>query len=81
LEQTRLSSTDLTDTRICPDAAGECHGTPGWLVFSARAGLRLGRFRLVLNAENLTDKRYRLHASGYYASGRSVVLTAEGMVF
>jgi outer membrane receptor protein involved in Fe transport len=82
LEQTRLSSTDLTDTRICPDAAGQCRGTPGWVVFAARAGLRVGgHFRLVLNAEDLTDKRYRYHASGLYAPGRSVVLTAEGRVF
>jgi hemoglobin/transferrin/lactoferrin receptor protein len=79
LAQDRLGEIDLTDTRICPDSPGTCQGTPAWAALSLRAGLRLtSSVRMVTVLENLTDARYRLHASGINAPGRSFVVMLEG---
>ena len=65
--QDRLSIGDIADARI---PAG---GTPGYLVFDLRTGLRVSS-RTYLNAvlENLMDRRYRSHGSGIYGAGRSL---------
>jgi outer membrane receptor protein involved in Fe transport len=65
--QDRLSSRDLTDTRI------EEGGTPGYVTHSLVASTSLVH-PLVISAgvENLTDDLYRTHASGVDAPGRHV---------
>jgi hemoglobin/transferrin/lactoferrin receptor protein len=65
--QDRLSSRDLTDTRI------EEGGTPGYATHSIVASTSLAD-PLVISAgfENLTDDLYRTHASGVDAPGRHV---------
>jgi hemoglobin/transferrin/lactoferrin receptor protein len=79
LDQDRLSELDRGDPRICPDVPGECRGTPGWAVFVARAGARIGsRLRVTLALENLTDTSYRYHASGIQGAGLGVSAAVEG---
>ena len=79
LAQRRLGEIDLTDARICPAVPGTCTGTDGWVTIGLRGGVRLLEgVRLVAVADNLTDARYRLHASGIYAAGRSLILMLEG---
>ncbi len=79
LAQTHLGDIDLSDARICPDVPGTCSGTPAWASVGVRAGLRLANaVRLVLVFDNLTDARYRSHASGIDAPGRNAVLMLEG---
>jgi outer membrane receptor protein involved in Fe transport len=79
LAQRRLGEIDLTDARICPAVPGTCTGTDGWVTIGLRGGVRLVEgVRLVAIADNLTDARYRLHASGIYAPGRSLILMLEG---
>ena len=63
-EQERLSARDIRDSRIDPD------GTPGWVSAGARlTWLPAERWRLSLAAENVLDKRYRVHGSGLDAHG------------
>jgi len=72
-KQPRLSPEDVKDSRI-PDG-----GTPGWLVWNVRVGVRLyGHVRLTLAVDNLTNAKYRYHGSGLWAAGTNVMLTAEG---
>lgn len=79
LRQDRLAETDLADPRICPQGPlGVCTGTPGWATVSLRGGVKLGAFRAVLQAENLADLSYRMHASGVDAAGRSLAAFLEG---
>jgi outer membrane receptor protein involved in Fe transport len=48
---------------------------PGYVVFGARAGLRLmDRLDLTIIGENLTDRNYRLYGSGVDAAGASVTV-------
>jgi hemoglobin/transferrin/lactoferrin receptor protein len=70
--QDELSPRDFVDPRINPA------GTAGW----ASANLRVGfepsaRVRLALGVQNLADRRYREHGSGFDAAGRSVFATGE----
>jgi outer membrane receptor protein involved in Fe transport len=79
LDQERLSELDRGDQRVCPAVPGECRGTPGWAVFAARAGARIGaHLRLTLALENLTDVSYRYHASGIQGAGLGVSAVVEG---
>jgi outer membrane receptor protein involved in Fe transport len=65
--QDRLSSRDLTDTRIEPG------GTPGYTAHAVVAGASLpGGITLSAGLENLTDALYRTHASGVDSPGRHV---------
>ena len=65
--QDRLSSRDLTDTRI------EAGGTPGYTSHSLVASASVAEdFTLSAGVENLTDGLYRTHASGVDAPGRHV---------
>jgi outer membrane receptor protein involved in Fe transport len=89
--QDRLHPSDEDDLRMCenPAALGatykatagapKCPGTPGWVTMDARVGTKLGdRFRADLALTNALDARYRTHASGLDAPGRSFVLTLVG---
>lgn len=66
----KLSTADTLDTQRIPPG-----GTPGYLVFHTRGGLRLGRHaELSLALENLLDEDYRVHGSGLNMPGRSLVV-------
>ena len=73
IRQSRLSPEDIKDSRI-PEG-----GTPGWVVWNLRVGVRLYQHvRLTLAVDNLTNAKYRYHGSGLWAAGTNVMLTAEG---
>jgi hemoglobin/transferrin/lactoferrin receptor protein len=79
LAQRRLGEIDLTDARICPAVPGTCRGSDGWISLGLRGGVRLAdAIRAVVLFDNLTDARYRPHASGIYAAGRSLAVMLEG---
>lgn len=68
--QDRLAPGDISDPRIDPD------GTPGWAVldlgFEGRLGVWDGTWNLVL--QNLLDRNYRVHGSGFDAPGFGATL-------
>jgi hemoglobin/transferrin/lactoferrin receptor protein len=71
--QDQLPAQDQRDVERIP--AG---GTPGYAVYTVRAGWRpVGAFSLVAALENLTDEDYRIHGSGLNEPGRNLVVTAE----
>ncbi len=64
--QNRLSPRDAVDPRINPD------GTAGWAALGLRTEWQpIGALRLSVGIDNLTDRRYREHGSGFDAPGRS----------
>lgn len=68
--QDRLSARDRDDPRIDPN------GTPGWGRIGGRVDYHgLANWHFSLTADNLTDKRYRVHGSGIDAPGRRIALT------
>ena len=80
--QTRLSSGDERDLRICgsedfpglllSDLGERCSGTPGWAQVEIRLGAEVAEsVTLRLSLRNLTDARYRVHGSGTDAAGFS----------
>lgn len=72
-EADRLSSRDRADTQRIPPG-----GTPGYKVFTARAGWHATSLLLVTAAvENLADEAYRTHGSGQNEPGVNVVLGAS----
>ncbi len=77
--QTRLSSQDLYDSTICLPNQLTCTETPGYLVVSARAAMRLSR-RIYMTAalENVTNSTYRLHGSGLVGPGLGANVSFEG---
>ncbi len=71
-KQSRLSDNDKQDVRI------PVGGTPGWVTWNARSGLDMyDMASLVLNIENLTNTKYKYHASGVYGAGTNAILSAE----
>ena len=69
-EQDRLSSADERDTQRIPPG-----GTPGYSVYTLRAGWRPCRnVSFTAAVENLTDEDYRIHGSGLNEPGRNFVL-------
>lgn len=67
--QHRLAPADKTDIRIGPG------GTAGYAVFHLRAGLsRSALAGLSVTLENVTNRRYRLHASGIDRPGINLVV-------
>ena len=70
--QDRLSDRDIRDVRIDPQ------GTPGWLIAGARASWFPDEsWSVELLADNLLDKRYRVHGSGIDAPGRNFAVTVR----
>ncbi|MCY1022188.1 TonB-dependent receptor plug domain-containing protein [Pyxidicoccus sp. MSG2] len=77
LAQDDFSAADLLDIRTCAEVP-DCARTPGFIVFSARAGAKLGkRLSAALTLQNLFDATYRTHGSGVDEPGRSAVLALE----
>lgn len=69
----KLSAEDRRDTQRIPPG-----GTPGYVVFGARAGSRITRdLAMTVGVENIFDKDYRIHGSGVNEPGRNFVLTAN----
>jgi hemoglobin/transferrin/lactoferrin receptor protein len=69
----KLSAADKRDTQRIPPG-----GTPGYAVFTARAGTTVfDGLAVSLAVENLLDEDYRIHGSGVNEPGRNVVLAAE----
>ena len=65
-EQDRLSDRDVRDVRINPD------GTAGWAILGTQVSWTPnGAWTIDLIADNLLDKRYRVHGSGIDAPGRN----------
>lgn len=65
-EQDRLSDRDIRDVRINPE------GTAGWAILGTKASWRPNHtWKIDLVADNLLDKRYRVHGSGIDAPGRN----------
>ena len=72
-KQDRLSEWDKGDVRI-PEG-----GTLGWVTWNLRGGADLyDHVRVGLLLENLTNTKYKYHASGVYGAGTNAVLTLEG---
>jgi outer membrane receptor protein involved in Fe transport len=70
--QRRLSPRDAVDPRMNPD------GTDGWICAGLRARWAPGdAFALQAGVENLADRRYREHGSGYDAPGRNAFVSAN----
>lgn len=70
--QERLSPRDEIDPRINPE------GTAGWAILTLRAGWRPStRLRIGFGVENVFDRRYREHGSGFDASGRGLYATVD----
>lgn len=69
----KLSADDKRDTQRIPDG-----GTPGYVVFNARAGSKIIKnMDLVFAVENIFDKDYRLHGSGVNEPGRNFLMTVR----
>ena len=70
--QDRLSDRDVRDSRIDPN------GTSGWAIFGVEATwLPNTLWTVHLKADNLLDKRYRVHGSGIDAPGRNFSVTVR----
>jgi hemoglobin/transferrin/lactoferrin receptor protein len=69
-DQDRLAQGDIEDPRIGPK------GTPGYTVYSLKAGYRPHRsHEFLVGIENLSDKLYKTHGSGIFAPGLNVLAT------
>jgi len=69
-DQDRLSFGDESDSRIPPG------GTPGYVVYDLRAGVRRpGRFEAHATLENFTDAPYRIHGSSVNGAARGLLLS------
>lgn len=81
--QSRLSSGDTKDLRICADPdqpwrtlGDACEGTPGWATLDLHAGISpKPGMRVQASVLNLLDVSYRHHGSGFDAPGIDVRLS------
>lgn len=65
-DQNRLSARDVRDVRINPG------GSAGWAIIGATANWSpTDVWQITFSADNLLDKRYRVHGSGIDAPGRN----------
>ncbi len=71
LDQTDLSVGDEADARI------PFGGTPGYVVFDARAGLKTDVFGAYVVFENLADQPNRTHGSSVNGPGRGLIVNLE----
>lgn len=72
-EQDKLNTADEADTQRIPPG-----GTPGYEVFSVRAGYRFNDLaRVTVAVENIFDEDYRVHGSGVNGVGRNFVIGLE----
>jgi hemoglobin/transferrin/lactoferrin receptor protein len=68
--QDRLSAADKEDTQRIPPG-----GTPGYTVYTLRAGGRVREgLHVFVAIENITDKDYRVHGSGLNEPGTNAVI-------
>ena len=71
-DQDRLSDRDIRDVRINPE------GTAGWAILGTKASWRPNDvWQINLMADNLLDKRYRVHGSGIDSPGRNFLLSVR----
>lgn len=71
--QNRLSPEDEKDTQRIPPG-----GTPGYVVFSLRQGIKANKNLIISTAvENITNEDYRLHGSGQNEAGTSLILSVD----
>lgn len=71
--QDKLSSADQRDTQRIPPG-----GTPGYAVYTLRAGWRpCKNFTLSSAIENISNEDYRIHGSGLNELGRNFVIAAD----
>ncbi|BBM87966.1 TonB-dependent receptor [Candidatus Uabimicrobium amorphum] len=71
--QDRLSTRDAADTQRIPPG-----GTPGYTLYTVRAGARITDNITVSAAiENITDKDYRVHGSGNNEPGFNGILSVD----
>jgi hemoglobin/transferrin/lactoferrin receptor protein len=69
----KLSVEDERDIQRIPP-----NGTPGYAVYTARAGSKItDNLALTVAVENILDEDYRIHGSGVNEPGRNFVLTAN----
>ena len=70
--QERLSEEDQRDLRI-PEG-----GTPGWTTITLRmAGKLTNNLRLKASLQNLLNRNYREHGSGFNAAGRNLIVGGD----
>jgi outer membrane receptor protein involved in Fe transport len=70
--QDRLSPRDVVDPRINPE------GTAGWTTFGLRANWRpTSEFDLSLGVDNISDRRFREHGSGFDSAGRNAYASLQ----
>jgi outer membrane receptor protein involved in Fe transport len=63
---------DIRDVRINPE------GTAGWAILGTKASWRPNDvWQINLMADNLLDKRYRVHGSGIDSPGRNFLLSVR----
>jgi hemoglobin/transferrin/lactoferrin receptor protein len=65
-EQSRLSASDIKDTRI-PD-----EGTPGWNLVNLKLGYQWNRLIAAVGVNNVFNEAYRTHGSGVDGYGRNL---------
>lgn len=54
-------------------------GMPSWLIFNLRSAYQLNpKFQIQAGLENITDKNYRMFASGINSAGRNLILSVRG---
>jgi len=67
-----LSDRDIRDVRINPN------GTPGWAIVGTKVTwMPDDIWQVQLVADNLLDKRYRVHGSGIDSPGRNFLLSVR----
>lgn len=54
-------------------------GMPAWMIYNLRTAYQLNsKFQIQVGLENITDKNYRMFASGISSAGRNLILSVRG---